>query len=417
MTVFLVAAITLVVIALAIILSALIRPADADGPDADHTNLQLARQRLAELETDIEYGRIDPSDYDAVRADLERTLLADLSNNDAPSTPLRSRRAVISAVLIGLVIPSAAAFLYFVFGTPQAIVGDATAPQTTAGTENRKLPPVDVLVEQLEKKVAEQPSDIQGLSLLANTYISLRRYDDAVQILERWRLVDPNNSDLLARYADALAMANDGVLTGKPMTLIERALEINPDQIQALWLAAMAADEANDLPRAIGYLSRLQKLVVDNQEAHREVSTLLASARSRSTSSGITANTPLNELPSSGPNKLRIAVLVMIDPSLSQQVNQTDTVFIYAVPTDGSKMPAAVARRRAVEFPMRVILDDSLAVMPTHKLSNLDQVEIVARISRTGDAQATSGDIIGATGPISVAVSDTVTVTLSRVVP
>ena len=212
-------------------------------------------------------------------------------------------------------------------------------------------------------------------------------------------------------------MANDGVLTGKPMTLIERALEINPDQIQALWLAAMAADEANDLPRAIGYLSRLQKLVVDNQEAHREVSTLLASARSRSTSSGITANTPLNELPSSGPNKLRIAVLVMIDPSLSQQVNQTDTVFIYAVPTDGSKMPAAVSRRRAVEFPMRVILDDSLAVMPTHKLSNLDQVEIVARISRTGDAQATSGDIIGATGPISVAVSDTVTVTLSRVVP
>ena len=107
----------------------------------------------------------------------------------------------------------------------------------------------------------------------------------------------------------------------------------------------------------------------------------------------------------------------MIDPSLAQQVNQSDTVFIYARPTDGSKMPAAVARRQAVEFPMRVILDDSLAVMPTHKLSNLDQVEIVARISRTGDAQATSGDIIGATGPISVAVSDTVTVTLSRVVP
>jgi cytochrome c-type biogenesis protein CcmH len=102
---------------------------------------------------------------------------------------------------------------------------------------------------------------------------------------------------------------------------------------------------------------------------------------------------------------------------VEQKVNTTDTLFVYARPISGSKMPIAITRRRAVEFPLRVILDDSLAIMPSQKLSDVEQVEIVARISRTGNAMPTRGDVIGVTRPVTVNTVDTVTVTLSDVIP
>ena len=271
----------------------------------------------------------------------------------------------------------------------------------------------------MEKKVTQNPDDLRGLSLLTNAYMSLRRYTDAVPLFERWQTLDENNADLLARYADALAMANNGDLRGKPTALLERALQINPNQIQALWLAAMAADEQDNLSATLMYLTHLQGLVVDNKDAHQEVTAMIASAQSRATASGLAlppisgTDTALN--PSVPP--ARLSVLVELNPAVGQQVNTTDTVFVYARPIDGSKMPIAITRRRAVEFPLRVILDDSLAVMPSQKLSDVEQVAVVARISRTGNAMPTRGDIIGVTRPVTVNTVDTVTVTLSDVIP
>ena len=149
------------------------------------------------------------------------------------------------------------------------------------------------------------------------------------------------------------------------------------------------------------------------------MTTMIASAQSRAAPSGLalppTSSTDTTLNPSAPP--ARLSVLVELDPAVGQQVNTTDTVFVYARPIDGSKMPIAITRRRAVEFPLRVILDDSLAVMPSQKLSDVEQVEVVARISRTGNAMPTSGDIIGVTRPVTVNTVDTVTVTLSDVIP
>lgn len=322
-------------------------------------------------------------------------------------------------MFIGLIFPFAAAGLYLMFGTPEVLKADYTyapSPKTISG---EKLPPVAVLIAQLEKKVSQNPDDLRGLLLLTNAYMSLRRYADAVPLFERWLALDANNADLLARYADALAMANNGDLTGRPTALLERALQINPNQIEALWLAAMAADEQHDLSAALVHLTHLQGLVVDNKEAHQEVTAMIASARSRAATSGITlsptssTDTALN--PSEPP--ARLSILVELDPAVEQKVNTTDTLFVYARPISGSKMPIAITRRRAVEFPLRVILDDSLAIMPSQKLSDVEQVEIVARISRTGNAMPTRGDVIGVTRPVTVNTVDTVTVTLSDVIP
>ena len=417
MIIFLALSGTLLLIALILILLPLLRPVSTSGPTGHEINLQLARHRLIELESDVASGRLDPVDYPSARSELERSLLSDLADGVAPRTP--ARRAIPTAAFIGLIFPLAAAGLYLTFGTPEVLNNNYAQVDSPKTVNGKKLPPVAVLIEQLEKKVTQNPDDLRGLSLLTNAYMSLRRYADAVPLFERWQTLDENNADLLARYADALAMANNGDLRGKPTALLERALQINPNQIQALWLAAMAADEQDNLPATLMYLTHLQGLVVDNKEAYQEVTTMIASAQSRATASGLalppTSSTDSTLNPSGPP--ARLSVLVELDPAVGQQVNTTDTVFVYARPIDGSKMPIAITRRRAVEFPLRVILDDSLAVMPSQKLSDVEQVEVVARISRTGNAMPTRGDIIGVTRPVTVNTVDTVTVTLSDVIP
>ena len=417
MIIFLALSGTLLLVALILILLPLLRSVSTRGPSGREVNLQLAHHRLIELESDVASGRLDAADYPSARSELERSLLSDIGDDVVHGPP--SRSALPTAVLIGLIFPFAAAGLYLMFGTPEVLMSDYTQAASPKTISEKKLPPVAVLIEQLEKKVTQNPDDLRGLLLLTNAYMSLRRYADAVPLFERWQALDANNADLLARYADALAMANNGDLAGKPTALLERALQINPNQIQALWLAAMAADEQHDLSTALVYLTHLQGLVVDNQEAHKEVTAMIASAQSRAATSGITlsptssTDTALN--PSEPP--ARLSILVELDPAVAQGVSTTDTVFVYARPIGGSKMPIAITRRRAVEFPLRVILDDSLAVMPSQKLSDVEQVEIVARISRTGNAMPTPGDIIGVTRSVTVNTVDTVTVTLSDVIP
>ena len=77
-------------------------------------------------------------------------------------------------------------------------------------------------------------------------------------------------------------------------------------------------------------------------------------------------------------------------------------------------MPVAVERLPAAGFPARVTLDDGDSPMPTLRLSQAGDVEVLARISVGGDAAAAPGDI--ASAPVAATPGTPVAVTLDRVV-
>ena len=62
-------------------------------------------------------------------------------------------------------------------------------------------------------------------------------------------------------------------------------------------------------------------------------------------------------------------------------------------------MPLAVKRLKVVDLPAEVILSDADAMMEQLRLSNFPQVELVARVSRSGNA--TAGEWIGRSGAVS----------------
>ena len=69
------------------------------------------------------------------------------------------------------------------------------------------------------------------------------------------------------------------------------------------------------------------------------------------------------------------------------------SLFVIARQPGGPPMPVAAEKRAARDFPQEVTLDDGDSPMPTLKLSQLDRVEVLARISASGDATPQSGDL------------------------
>lgn len=93
---------------------------------------------------------------------------------------------------------------------------------------------------------------------------------------------------------------------------------------------------------------------------------------------------------------------VTISPKLLAQASPEDAVFVFARSTDGSRMPLAAMRRQVKDLPFEFRLDDSMAMAPEATLSSASTVVVTARVSRSGDATASAGDLFGSSVPVAV---------------
>ena len=90
-----------------------------------------------------------------------------------------------------------------------------------------------------------------------------------------------NDADLWADYAETLALANDSKLAGQPQELINRALQLNPNNKKALWLAGNAALQAGNYQQAIAHWEKLEKLLPPGSEEAQSVAESIKEARAR----------------------------------------------------------------------------------------------------------------------------------------
>ena len=129
-----------------------------------------------------------------------------------------------------------------------------------------------------------------------------------------------------------------------------------------------------------------------------------------------TTQTANSTQPTSPANSAQaIEVNVSITPDLLAKTSSEQTIFIYAQALNGPPMPIAVARKKVSELPLVVTLDDSMAMMPTRKLSSFDQVRIAARISQSGSALPATGDLQGKVEPVNTATTRSVSVVIDQV--
>lgn len=301
MITFLVLCALMVVIALSFILPPLLQPNDKssskDESSRKDANLAVYRDQLAELESDLEHGLINQEQRDQDREELERRVLEDLSSTKQeeakPSKRPVDGRGFVYA--LALSIPLVATALYLQIGHPSAmslspkstrIASESSEePTLPQGDEQRSQQDIEANVAALAKRLEENPDDLQGWIMLGRSYMSFEKYSDASAAYAKASALKPNDPDLLADYAYALAMANGRQLQGQPVELINKALKLDPENMKALELAGNAAFQANDYRRALGYWETLLRKLPPKSEVATRLSERIEEARAKAGSS------------------------------------------------------------------------------------------------------------------------------------
>lgn len=395
MITFWVLAIAMVVIALVF----LVRPLrlDSNQSDIDRAaqNVAIAKERLNELKLELEEGVITQEIYLQTQQELEQSLLYDVEQLPSDNIKIADTQTYnrIAQWALIVCVPVIAIALYAYLGQPDLLNGaqKQTAAAHTSSDGKTKLSSVEDMVEKLAARLKEEPNNAEGWFMLARSYMSLNRYKEAVVALEKTNELVPDNPVVMLRYADALTMLRGGQMSGKPFELIKRAVEISPDNQTGLWLIGMGYEKQGAYKKAISYWNMLLPLLTD-EESKAEVNKLIRQAKRKA---GIdTADHPFSQTVNKDNAAIKsLAVVVSIDKTKLTTVSENDTVFIFARALQGPPMPLAVVRKQVKDLPIEVTLDDSMAMMPTMKISSFDKVQIVARVSKSGIAKAQSGDL------------------------
>jgi len=438
MTIFLLGAVLLLALAVAFLVWPLLSGGTRTA-GRDRAIVSLYRDQLRELNADHAAGTISGEQFESGRRELERRLLEEVSQ-PAPASGVSSRTRLTAGAIAAFVLAVPIA-LYLSLGTPTAInavtfeAQAAGAQGQTAGADEAAHPitpeQVQAMIDKLAARLQQSPQDGEGWAMLARSYSFVRKFPEAVKAYEKATELLPKDSHLLADYADALAMTQERRLAGAPMKLVQRALAIDPKDVKALALAGSEAFDRRDYSAAVGYWDRAVKAKPPDAQFVQQLEAGIEEARKLAggalpPSAGTSAPQPQalaareSEGPSPGsaaaPAAATIKGRVQLAAALAGKAAPTDTLFVFARATQGPRMPVALLKRQVKDLPLEFALDDSMAMMPTMKLSNFSSVVVGARVSKGGDAMPASGDLQGFSAPVKVG-SAGVDVKIDQVVP
>jgi cytochrome c-type biogenesis protein CcmH len=255
--------------------------------------------------------------------------------------------------------------------------------------------------------------------MLARAHASRQRFADADKAYQRALELTPDNPNLLADRADLLSLLQGQSAAGEAMRLVNRALEIDPGHPKALALAGSSAYGRKDFVAAQAFWERARERAAPGSPFAQGLESSLEAARagiaSQPGGAARLAAAPADP-PRAATNHPGVRGQITIAPELQAKLAPGDTLFVFARPVEGPRMPLAVMRVAATAGPLPFALDDSQAMAPELRISMHEQVVVEARISRTGQAMPQSGDLQGSSGPVP-SNSAQLQIKIDRVVP
>ena len=407
---FLAGALALMVLALVFVLLPLWRG------NASGKRIARRRKALEELKDDLEPG------------DFQRRVAALELEASESRVGTRSMRGLAPLMVVS--VPLLAVFLYTQVGTPAGL-----APQTGQNAELRQI------LGSLTQQVRQQPENTEAWNRLGMIWKDMSQFPAAEAAFRRVLFIDPADPVARVELAETLLYASGRArLPEASRSLLDEALTRDPDNQKALWLAGLGAFHNGNQQRAVALWTRLRDLLPPGNVRNQIVDQL-----ARLTGSDEIANSPAldrsarvnpraGSMPddtskgSSGSSKdqpnaangaaqgASVEVQVTLAPDLVGRINGSEAVFIFARAVNGPPAPLAVKRVAASELPARVELSDNDSMAEGLSLSTFPSVTIAARISKSGNAVASSGDLQGVTEALTVSETDIVDIVIDQVI-
>jgi cytochrome c-type biogenesis protein CcmH len=386
--------------------------------------------------------------FEADRAALERRIVAavvDVGNANAASTrpsPAQAPAAVAPPpppvpvsggrlsgpfwALAVVFVLAVAGLGYGWKGSPTAVgtpppgfeqEQQASARGAPGGPQRAGAEQLDTLVKQLTERLQKSPGDVEGWTLLARSQMTLGRYPDAAASYTKAMALKPDDAGLLTDYADALGVVNGRTLEGEPARLLERALKLEPRHVKALVLVGTLEFQRGNYAAAQKRWEEVVNIGPAGDALVELAREGVAQAQSRqgkpaaptaAAPAGPGAPGPAGAAAPRSAAGPGITGTVRLSAALKAQAAPGDMVFIFARAASGGGMPLAILQKRVSDLPATFTLDDTLAMSPAARLSSAQQVVVVARVSKSGQATPQAGDLEGTSPPVAPGARDLV---------
>jgi len=307
--------------------------------------------------------------------------------------PLYRQSRQLTSLLAGAIvfIVALSAGLYYVIGNPGVSSGVGSMPN------------VEEMVESLEQRLQSSPDDVDGWRMLGRSYQTMQRYDDAIAAFEKTiELERGQNANTLVALAIVIMEQHDGAMSLRSSSLIEDALALDPINANALFYGGASAARKGDTALAA---DRWETLLGLNAPA--DIQDLLRAK--------------INEWrglppPTVKQNIAGISIELSVSDEAAAKLPADATLFVIARDPAQPSPPIAVAPRKLSELPTVVSLSDQNAMMPGRLLSAYAEVEIVARVTLSGQPIAQAGDWFGSK-IVNLADTDTISLVIDQEVP
>lgn len=343
--------------------------------------------RLAELDEERAAGVIDERDYLQLRREQHQQLLAEAESEAA--TPVLRSTCYVGLLLVALLIPITAGTFYWQTGhladwRIQSLLDQAQG-ERRRGIDNGAT--IVTLRQALEQRLAAVADDDgRRRFILARLQLETGNFRAASDQYRQLHQQFPDDAALTGQFAQALFLAEGRRMTPEVERLARTAVALDPAQTTALGLLGIDAFERADYREAILHWRRLLQTLPAESPERGVVAQGLAEAQRRLGPAAVT-----------GP---ALEITVDLAPALAGSLPPDATLFVFARAAGGAPMPLAAARLAPDAWPVKIRLDDSNAMAPGADLSSTDQVEVVARLTASGQVRPMAGDLEGRAGPV-----------------
>lgn len=371
------------------------------GPEQQSKiNRRIQQEHLADLDRALAEGRLTTLQHQAARDELLRHLLDDAAR--AEEHPAAAVPARWLWMVVGLVLLSGLSYVQL--GAPQTWWPESLSQRVkiSATTPEKLAEQTRVWQEATQKR----PDDAQAWLTLARLHAAQNAHAPAELALARVLALSPE-PDLWIERAQMKALSVGGIYTGEPWQWIQNVLRDQPQHLNALVLAGSAALSEKRHAAAQTYWQQALALVPAESEAAQGLQQALAQAGEMAKAAAVSTpagqtdraaalaspNAPLSaNAPAAGYSRALIQGEVRVSAQVQSQIGAGATLFVYALAEEGTRRPVAIWRGTPTTWPVPFALSDSMGMGAPPVLSDLKQVRLVARISKTGAAQKQPDD-------------------------
>lgn len=238
-----------------------------DLRDEADFDIEVFRDQLAEVTREHAEGRLEYAEAEAAKAEISRRILAADGSRGARGGRTAGRQpAAAAAVAVALAGSALVGYLYI--GSPdqpaRPFAERAEERRQQAAQAGEQRMDLASLAERLKKRLQQDSDSIQGWQLLARTYMTMGQFADAIPAFERAQSLGAVDASTLAAYAEAIALAAQGVVTPKSRTAFEQSLARDPKEATARFYLALAAWQGGEYQAAYeGWVALLRETRAD----------------------------------------------------------------------------------------------------------------------------------------------------------